>query len=112
MYFAYYVDGELTYTLPLQNSGYIFDEEKSSCTNNAQVKWNDSEWFPEIRNLGETRTKCKLYFKKTKRVNTVLGELEVYEYTADFTKSACDDESCESHEKGILETTDADGTTY
>ena len=30
-------------------------------------------------------------------------------YTPDFTKSACDDTSCESHEKGIYETTDTDG---
>ena len=42
----------------------------------------------------------------------MLGKLEVYEYTPDFTKSACDDETCESHEKGIFETTDKDGTSY
>ena len=112
VYFAYYVDGELTYTLPLQNNGYIFDEEKSNCANGATLEWDNSKWAPLVTNLTETRTKCTLYFKKTKTVNTVLGELEVYEYTPDFTKSACDDESCESHEKGIFETTDADGTTY
>ena len=84
VYFAYYVDDELTYTMPLQNSGYIFDEEKSSCTNEAKVTWNYSEWFPEVRNLTETRTKCTLHFKKTKTVDTVLGKLEVYEYTPDF----------------------------
>ena len=53
-----------------------------------------------------------MYFTKTKKVQTVLGELEVYEYTPDFTKSACDSETCETHEKGIFETTDADGPTY
>ena len=36
----------------------------------------------------------------------------MYDYTPNFTKSACDDETCESHEKGIFETTDADGTSY
>ena len=112
VYFAYYVDDELTSEMPLQNSGYVFDEEKSSCTNNAHVTWNYNEWFPEVRNLTKTRTKCTLYFEKTKKVNIILGELEVYDYTPDFTKSACDDEACESHEKGIFETTDADGTSY
>ena len=112
VYFAYYVDDELTSEMPLQNSGYVFDEEKSSCTNNAHVTWNYNEWFPEVRNLTKTRTKCTLYFEKTKKVNTILGELEVYDYTPDFTKSACDEETCESHEKGIFETTDANGTSY
>ena len=61
-----------------------------------------------------TRTKCTLYFNKTSKiVSTVLGNIEVNSYTPDFTKSACDDESCESHEKGIYETTDYDGNpTY
>ena len=112
VYFAFYVDNELVSEMPLQNSGYILDEESSSCTNGAKVVWNYTNWRPEIDNLTKTRTKCTLYFTKTKKVQTVLGELEVYEYTPDFTKSACDDEECESHEKGIFETTDDDGTTY
>ena len=110
VYFAYYVDGELVSELPTQNSGYVF--ESSSCTHDATVEWDNSKWAPLVTNLTQTRTKCTLYFKKTKKVNTVLGELEVYDYTPDFTKSACDDEVCESHEKGIFETTDADGTSY
>ena len=112
IYFVYYVDEQLVFDMPLRNSGYIFDEENSSCTNNAYVTWNYSGWFPEVRDLTQTRTKCTLYFKKTKTVDSVLGKLEVYEYTPDFTKSACDDEFCESHEKGIFETTDTNGVTY
>ena len=106
VYFAFYVDNELVSEMPLQNSGYILDEESSSCTNNATVTWNYTEWFPEVRNLTKTRTKCTLYFTKTKKVQTALGELEVYEYTPDFTKAACDSETCVSHEKGIFETED------
>ena len=112
VYFAFYVDNELVSEMPLQNSGYILDEESSSCTNNATVTWDYTNWEPDIHNLTKTRTKCTLYFTKTKKVQTVLGELEVYEYTPDFTKSACDSETCETHEKGIFETTDADGPTY
>ena len=33
IYFAYYVDGQITRDLPKQNIGYIFDEEQSNCTN-------------------------------------------------------------------------------
>ena len=112
VYFAYYIDNTLVSEMPKQNTGYIFDEEKSNCTNNARATWNYSEWFPEVRDLTKPRTKCTLYFKKTKTVNTVLGELEVYEYTPDFSISACDDETCGTHEKGIYETTDEDGITY
>ena len=110
VYFAYYVDNELVSEMPLQNSGYVF--ESSSCTHDATVEWDNSKWAPLVTNLTQTRTKCTLYFTKAKTVNTVLGELEVYDYTPDFTKSACDDETCESHEKGIFETTDSDGTSY
>ena len=110
VYFAYYVDNELVSEMPLQNSGYVF--ESSSCTHDATVEWDNSKWAPLVTNLTQTRTKCTLYFAKAKTVSTVLGELEVYDYTPDFTKSACDDEACESHEKGIFETTDANGTSY
>ncbi len=55
IYFAYYIDGTISRSMPTQNTGYTLDE----------------------------------------------------------TKSACDDESYESHEKGIYETTDYDGNpTY
>ena len=33
IYFAYYVDGEITRNLPTQDSGYMLDEESSNCTN-------------------------------------------------------------------------------
>ena len=100
-----------------KNTGYVFDEEQSNCTNGVTPDWNHSTWtfrgnYENYNATDYTRTKCNLYFTKTKTVNTVLGDLEVYTYTPDFTKSACDDEACESHEKGIFETTDDDGTSY
>ena len=110
VYFAYYIDNTLASEMPKQNTGYIF--EKYECTNEASVEWNYAKWAPIVTNLTKPRTKCTLYFKKTKTVNTVLGNLEVYEYTPDFSKSACDNETCGSHEKGIYETTDEDGVTY
>ncbi len=118
IYFAYYVDGQITRELPKQNTGYIFDAESSNCTNGVIPTFDNSSWkftadYSGYNATDYTRTKCNLYFKTgTKTVNTALGNLSVYTYTPDFTKSACDDAACESHEKGIFETTDDDGPTY
>ena len=119
IYFAYYIDGEISREMPMQNTGYTLDETKSNCTNNVTVTWDNASWEAKVNHknysaTSNTRTKCTLYFNKTsKTVSTVLGNIEVNSYTPDFTKSACDDESCESHEKGIFETTDYDGNpTY
>ena len=118
IYFAYYVDGQITRELPKQNTGYIFDEEQSNCTNGVLPTFDNSNWkftadYSGYNATDYTRTKCNLYFKTgTKTVSTALGEIDVYTYTPDFTKSACDDATCESHEKGIFETTDDDGPTY
>ena len=118
IYFAYYVDGQITREFPKQNTGYIFDEESSNCTNGVVPTFDNSTWkftadYSGYNATDYTRTKCNLYFKTgTKTVSTVLGNVQVYTYTPDFTKSACDDETCESHEKGIFETTDDDGASY
>ncbi len=105
--------------MPLQNTGYILDVEKSNCNNGVIPSWDNAGWkfVGDYHNYNATdnpRTKCTLYFNKTaKTVKTVLGNIEVNSYTLDFTKSACDDSTCESHEKGIFETTDYDGNpTY
>uniref|UniRef100_UPI003FF069C0 hypothetical protein n=1 Tax=Candidatus Ventrenecus sp. TaxID=3085654 RepID=UPI003FF069C0 len=119
IYFAYYIDGVISRNMPIQNTGYTLDETKSNCNNNVSVKWDNASWEAKVnyKNYSattNTRTKCTLYFNKTaKTVKTALGNIEVNSYTPDFTKSACDDSTCESHEKGIYETTDTDGNpTY
>ena len=119
IYFAYYIDGEISREMPIQNTGYTFDNDKSSCTNGVKIIWNHSTWqgitdYTNYSATSNTRTKCTLYFNKTtKTISTILGNIEVNSYTPDFTKSACDDETCESHEKGIYKTTDYDGNpTY
>ena len=119
IYFAYYIDGEISREMPKQNTGYTLDNEKSYCTNGVEITWNYGTWqgitdYTSYSATTNTRTKCTLYFNKTsKTVSTVLGNIEVNNYIPDFTKSTCDDSSCESHEKGIYETTDTDGNpTY
>ena len=110
IYFAYYVDGEITRSMPKQNTGYKLDTDKSECTNGVVPGWNYSTWtfqanYSNYNATDYTRTRCNLYFSKEETVSTALGDLIVNSYTPDFTKSACDDEVCESHEKGIYETT-------
>ena len=119
IYFAYYIDGTISRSMPTQNTGYTLDETKSNCNNGVIPTWDNAgqKFIGDYHNYiatDNTRTKCTLYFNKTsKTVSTALGNIEVNTYTPDFTKSACDDESCESHEKGIYETTDYDGNpTY
>ena len=118
IYFAYYVDGEITRNMPKQNTGYTLNVEKSNCTNGVVPKWDNAGWqfigdYHNYNATDYTRTRCNLYFEKTSKiVSTVLGNIEVNSYTPDFSKSACDDSTCESHEKGIYETLDDDGTSY
>uniref|UniRef100_UPI0040277099 hypothetical protein n=1 Tax=Candidatus Ventrenecus sp. TaxID=3085654 RepID=UPI0040277099 len=118
LYFAYYVDGKISRTMPSKNIGYTLDTTKSSCDNGVTVDWDYSKWkaniyYENYSATDNTRTKCTLYFNKTaKTVKTALGNIEVNSYKPDLTKSACDTSNCESHEKGIFETTDADGTSY
>ncbi len=119
IYFAYYIDGVISRNMPVQNTGYTLDVEKSSCNNGVIPSWDNAGWkfvgdYHSYNAIDNTRTKCTLYFNKTaKTVKTALGNIEVNTYVPDFTKSACDDASCESREKGVFETTDYDGNpTY
>ena len=118
IYFAYYVDDEITRSMPSQNTGYTLDTEKSKCTNGVIPSWDNATWtfeanYSNYNATDYTRTRCDLYFEKTSKVvSTALGNIDVNTYTPDFTKSACDDSRCKSHEKGIYETIDDDGTSY
>ena len=117
IYFAYYVDGEITRNMPKQNTGYKLDTENSNCTNGVKANWNYAVWHADIDYSGYnvtdyTRTRCNLYFVKEMTVDTVLGKLTVNTFVPDYSKSACDDSTCESHEKGIFAAEDDDGTSY
>ena len=83
IYFAYYIDGEISREMPKQNTGYVFDEEKSNCNNDTIISWDHSKWIATIdyssySTTTNTRTKCTLYFDKV---------LERDTYTFNFTGS-------------------------
>ena len=117
IYFAYYVDGEITRSMPKQNTGYKLDNEKSECTNGVVPDWDYANWkftadYTGYNATDYTRTRCNLYFVKETTVNTVLGTLTVNTFIPDYSKSACDSTTCESHEKGIFAVEDDNGTSY
>ena len=61
LYFAFYVDGQISKTMPGKDDGYSL--VSSTCTNGASVEWLNDEWAPKILNLTQKRTKCTLYFE-------------------------------------------------
>jgi len=67
LYFAFYVDNVLTFTMPLKDSGYNFT--KATCNNNATLDWDNELWeanvhFASFAETTNSRTKCTLYFDK------------------------------------------------
>ena len=49
--------------VPEQKTNYVFNTEKSSCTNGAKIDWDKHEWQPIVTNLDSNKTKCILYFE-------------------------------------------------
>ena len=64
LYFAFYVDDEISKTMPQKGEGYVLDKEKTNCTKGASVEFNENDWSVKVLNMTETRTKCTLYFRK------------------------------------------------
>ena len=87
LYFAFYVDGVISSTMPGKGEGYVLDKEKTTCTNGATVEWLDDEWAPKILNFTQTRTKCTLYFSKyiPPATETILAQGETEELKFDNT---------------------------
>ena len=86
LYFAFYVDGVISSTMPAKGEGYVLDKEKTTCTNGATVEWLADEWAPKILNFTQTRTKCTLYFvKELSAAETILAMGETEELKFDNT---------------------------
>ncbi len=69
VYFAYYVDDEITRNIPSQDSGYTLDIQSSICTNGVTVGWDEDNWtalinYQKYNAPDYTRTKCDLHFRK------------------------------------------------
>ncbi|MDE5539462.1 MAG: hypothetical protein K2J20_03135, partial [Bacilli bacterium] len=69
-------DGTYKQTKKIPTEGYIFNSEKSTCSNGATPTWVENGLF--ISELTESGTSCSLYFEPTiKHINTALGTLAV-----------------------------------
>ena len=64
LYFAFYVDGVISSTMPGKGEGYTLDNEKTTCTNGASVLFDTSDWSIKVLNLTIAKTSCNLFFKK------------------------------------------------
>ena len=94
LYFAVYVDGEITNIFPKKEDGYSFDASQSSCTNGATVSWDNESWgaainFTNYQATNMSRTKCTMYFKKDSTAVDFIKDLAdntndlVYDETSD-----------------------------
>ena len=95
----------------LPGKNYKINESKSYCTINNVDKDNKAKLYTDkygqhvIESISKN-DKCYLYFdKNTEIVNTVLGSIEVNNYTPDFSLTATTDE-------GIFKAEDNDGVSY
>ncbi len=99
LYFAFYVDGVISSTMPGKGEGYVLDKEKTTCTNGATVEWLDDEWAPKINNLTQTRTKCTLYFKEQTFNDAILAcddtAANCIKNNASLTSELVDDETAD-----------------
>ena len=59
---AIYLNDTKTSSIP-SKEGNVFDEEKSTCTNDAYIVWDYSSWSPIIKNVSNYPVRCNLYFK-------------------------------------------------
>ena len=87
LYFAFYVDDEISKTMPQKGEGYVLDKEKTNCTKGASVEFNENDWSVKVLNMTETRTKCTLYFEKEppKATDVILAKGETDELKFDGT---------------------------
>ena len=76
---AIYLENEQTTSIPSKDSGYYFDREKSSCTNDAYMNWDSVSWSPIIKNVSNYPVRCNLYFKTEYNESILNGAYPVLE---------------------------------
>ena len=73
---AIYINDEQTSTIPDKEAGYLFDEEKSSCTSDATIEWDNDTWSPVILNAENYPVRCNIAFRDFYRIKVTEGETE------------------------------------
>ncbi len=69
---AFYEDGNLVKDIPTKNNEENIYFDYGECDNGASVIWNEEQYAPLIKNLTNSNTKCRIYFKQ-KYVEKILN---------------------------------------
>ena len=60
-------DGNYEKTNTIPESGYMLNEDRSVCSNNAKPNWNINTKSLKINNLSSNNTSCYLYFNQQQK---------------------------------------------
>ena len=93
---AIYLNEERIENIPSKDSGYLFDEESSFCTNEARVLWDYDSWSPIIKNISNFPTRCTLVFRDFYRVKIYDNE-ESFAYEIPLNESSVSFDNNTSH---------------
>ncbi len=97
LYFAFYIDDEISSRMPQKGEGYVLDTEKTTCTNGASIDFNTDDWSIKVLNMTKTRTKCTLYFKEQTFNDAILAcndtAANCLKNNASLTSELVDDET-------------------
>ncbi len=93
---AIYLNEEKIENIPSKESGYLFDEENSFCTNDASVLWDYASWSPIIKNVTNYSTRCTLIFRNFYRVK-VYDKAESFAYQIPLNESSISFDNNSSH---------------
>ena len=88
-------NGEYKQISNIPEEGYILNEERSTCSNNAKPKWDKEANNLEISNLKESGTECNLYFDKYEpsiTIADIIAAVNPKDTTPTFTNAAESDE--------------------
>ncbi len=89
---AIYLNETETSEIPSYTSGYLFDEEASSCTSDATIRWDNETWSPIIQNIENYPVRCEIHFTsycethKEEAACEILAKGETDELKFDRTK--------------------------
>ncbi len=52
-------------SFPIKDSGYTLNSERSVCSGNTSISWDNESWGLELGNIDRENTMCYLYFDKS-----------------------------------------------
>ncbi len=72
VYFLFYKGNEMLTSMPQKGNEENLVFERGECDKGASIEWDAERWAPLVKDLNQTKTECKIYFKEQKDI--VLGK--------------------------------------